>query len=160
MFTAFFESVKYVGHLLPISFLRVFLGYYYLEQALHQFRGDYLSRPKLAAQITDILPTLQTAGWYRNFLEVVVIPNWQVFAFAILGLQFAIAVSYIIGYVVRPMALVGVLLSFNLMILSGPQLTDLYKTFVAIHLIMAWVGAGRCLGFDYYFFKRRRGFWW
>ncbi len=160
MFVAFFESVKYVGHLLPISFLRIFLGYYYLEQALLRFRGDYLSRPRLAEQIADVLPSLHTSGWYRHFLEVMVIPNWQIFAFFILGLEFAIAVSYILGYVVRPVALVGVFLSLNMLILSGPQSADLFKTFIAIHFIMAWVGAGRCLGFDYYFFKRRRGIWW
>lgn len=160
MFVAFFESVKYVGHLLPISFLRVFLGYYYLEQALLKFRGDFLMRPRLAAQIAEVLPTLQTPEWYRLFLENVVIPQWQIFSFGLNGLEFAIAISYIFGYVVRPMALLGVVISLNMLVLAGPQTQDLYKTFVAIHLLMAWVGAGRCLGFDYYFFKRRRGIWW
>jgi len=160
MFVAFFESVKYVGHLLPISFLRVFLGYYYLQQALSLFQGDYLLRPRLAAQIGEALPHLQVPDWYRAFLETVVIPQWQVFAFILLGLQFAIAVSYILGYVVRPVALIGMALSFYSLVLSGPQYEDLYKTFIAIHFVMAWVGAGRCLGMDYYFFKRRRGIWW
>lgn len=160
MFVAFFESVKYVGHLLPISFLRIFLGYYYLDQALIHFRGDYLAFPRLASQIGEVLPSLQTANWYRQFLEGVVVPNWQIFAFVVVAIEFGIAISYILGYVVRPMALVGVLLSFNMLILAGPQMGDLYKTFIAIHLIMAWVGAGRCLGLDYYFFKRRRGIWW
>lgn len=160
MFVAFFESVKYVGHLLPISFLRVFLGYYYLEQGLSQFRGDFLTRPKLAAQVVDALPTLQIPGWYRLFLESVVVPQWQIFAFIILGINFSIAISYILGYVVRPVALMGMALSFHMLLMSGPQYEDLYKTFIAIHLIMAWVGAGRCLGFDYFFYKRRRGIWW
>ena len=160
MFVAFFESVKYVGHLLPISFLRVFLGYYYLQQAMNQFRGDFLMRPRLAAQIAEALPSLNVPHWYRVFLESMVIPQWQVFAFIILGLNFAIAISYLLGYVVRPMALIGMCLSFYMLVLSGPQFEDLYKTFIAIHFMMAWVGAGRCLGFDYYFFKRRRGIWW
>jgi thiosulfate dehydrogenase [quinone] large subunit len=47
-----------------------------------------------------------------------------------------------------------------MLFISGPASEDFYKTILAIHLILAWVGAGRCLGFDYYFFKRRRGFWW
>jgi thiosulfate dehydrogenase [quinone] large subunit len=160
MFVAFFESVKYVGHLLPISFLRVFLGYYYLNQALMNFKGDYLLRPRLADQISEALPSLQIPQWYRFFLETVVIPQWQIFAFIILGVQFAIAVSYLFGYVVRPVALLGMALSFYLLVFSGPQYEDLYKTFVAIHFMMAWVGAGRCLGFDYYLYKRRRGVWW
>ncbi len=160
MFVAFFESVKYVGHLLPISFLRVFLGYYYLQQALKQFRGDFLNRPRLAEQISEALPNVHIPDWYRLFLENMVVPHWQSFSFLILGLQFAIAFSYLLGYVVRPIALLGVALSFHYLVMTGAQFGDLYKTFIAIHLMMAWVGAGRCLGFDYYFFKRRRGIWW
>jgi thiosulfate dehydrogenase (quinone) large subunit len=160
MFVAFFESVKYVGHLLPISFLRVFLGYYYLQTAMTRFKGDYLTRPRLAAQIGEALPHMHVPEWFRLFLENMVIPQWQIFAFILLGIEFAIAISYIFGYVVRPMALVGMALSFYGLILSNPLNEDLFKTFIAIHFVMAWVGAGRCLGVDYYFFKRRRGIWW
>ena len=160
MFVSFFESVKYVGHLLPISFLRIFLGYYYLETALVKFRGDFLTRPRIADQIAEWLPASHAPNWYKIFVSSQMIPNWQVIAFIILGLEFAIAFSYILGYVVRPMALLAVFLCFNLLFISGPGSEDLFKTFLAIHFMMAWVGAGRCLGFDYYFFKRRRGIWW
>lgn len=160
MFVAFFESVKYVGHLLPISFLRVFLGYYYLQSGLEKFRGDFLMRPRLAAQVAESLPAIHAPHWYKVFLETALIPNWQVFAFAILGFEFAIAISYLLGYVVRPIAMLAVVLSLNMLVIAGPQYEDMYKTFIAIHLMMAWVGAGRCLGLDYYFFKRRRGIWW
>lgn len=160
MIVAFFESLKYVGHLLPISFLRVFLGYYYLDIALINFRGDYLLRPRLAQQIAEVLPGLQIPDWYRLFLENILIPQWQVFAFIVLGLQFAIAISYIFGYVVRPIALLAMALSFHMLIFGGIGNSDLHKTFIAIHFVMAWVGAGRCLGLDYYFYKRRRGIWW
>lgn len=160
MFLAFFESVKYVGHLLPISFLRVFLGYYYLEQALTRFRGDFLTKPRIAEQISEWLPASNAPSWYKYFMGVQMIPNWQSLAFIIVGLEFAIAISYIVGYVVRPVALVAVFLCFNMLFISGPGSEDLYKTFLVIHLVFAWIGAGRCLGFDYYFFKRRRGIWW
>jgi thiosulfate dehydrogenase [quinone] large subunit len=160
MLVAFFESVKYVGHLLPISFLRVFLGYYYLQQALLKFKGDFLTRPRIADQIAEWLPASHAPNWYKLFMSSQIIPHWQTVAFIIVGLEFVIAISYIAGYVVRPVALLGVFLCFNMLFFSGPMSEDLYKTFLAIHFIMAWVGAGRCLGFDYYFFKRRRGIWW
>ncbi|MFZ4405402.1 MAG: hypothetical protein ACOYOK_14985, partial [Pseudobdellovibrionaceae bacterium] len=86
--------------------------------------------------------------------------QWQTAAFILLGLEFAIAVSYILGYVVRPMALIAVVLGLNLIFISDTKYEDLYKTFIALHIVFAWLGAGRCLGFDYYFFKRRRGLWW
>jgi thiosulfate dehydrogenase [quinone] large subunit len=160
MFVSFFESVKYVGHLLPISFLRIFLGYYYLEQALLKYRGDFLTRPRIADQIAEWLPASHAPNWFKVFASSQMIPNWQTVAFIILGLEFAVAISYIIGYVVRPVALLGILLCLTMLFISGPAHEDLYKTFLAIHLILAWVGAGRCLGFDYYYFKRRRGIWW
>jgi thiosulfate dehydrogenase [quinone] large subunit len=160
MFVAFFESVKYVGHLLPVAFLRVFLGYYYLQLALSHYQGDFLVRPKLAAQVAEILPSLQIPGWYRYFIEMSVIPYWQTYAFLITGIEFAVAISYIFGYVVRPVGLLAAVLALNLLALSGSQSEELFKTLFAIHLMMAWIGAGRCLGFDYYFYKRRRGIWW
>jgi thiosulfate dehydrogenase (quinone) large subunit len=160
MLSAFLESVKYAGHLLPISFLRIFMGYYYLQNAIEKFSGDYLIRPRVAAKISEALPVSHVPLWYKYFLENFFIPHWQIFAFAITAAEFAIAVSFIIGYVVRPMALLGVLLSFNLLMISGPVSEDFHKTFLAIHLTLAWLGAGRCLGVDYYFFKKRRGVWW
>lgn len=160
MLIAFFESVKYVGHLLPISFLRIFLGYFYLEQALLKFQGDFLTRPRIADQMAEWLPSSHAPNWFKIFASSQMIPNWQTVAFIILGLEFAIGISYIIGYVVRPVALLGIFLCINMLFISGPAMEDLHKTFLAIHLILAWVGAGRCLGVDYYFFKRRRGFWW
>ncbi len=160
MFAAFFESVKYVGHLLPLSFLRVFLGYSYLQMAMLKLNSDYLSRPRLAAEVAEILPSLQAPLWYKNAIETMLIPHWQTFAFIVMGLEFAIAISYLLGYVVRPVAVIAAIMALNQLILAGNVSDDLPRLLLAIHLLMAWVGAGRCLGFDYYFFKRRRGLWW
>lgn len=159
MLVAFFESIKYVGHLLPLAFLRVFLGYYYLQQALAKYHSDYLIRPRIAEQIAEWLPASHSPDWYKEMINSL-LPHWTSLAFLVMGLEFVIALSYIAGYVVRPVALLGVFLCLNMLFISGPGSEDLYKTILAIHVIMAWVGAGRCLGFDYFFYKRRRGIWW
>ena len=119
MLAAFIESVKYVGHLIPVAFLRIFIGYYYLQQALFKFNSDFLARPRLAAQIADVLPTLDQPMWYKFLIEKLVIQHWQGFAFVILGLEFAIAISYLLGYVVRPVAMLGIVMSLNYLILFG-----------------------------------------
>lgn len=160
MFAAFLESVKYTGHLIPVAFLRVFLGYWYLQTALAKLSGDFLYRPRLASQVAEILPSLNVAPWYKLLVEKAIIQHWQTCAFIILGLEFAVAISYLLGYVVRPMAIVAAFVALNMLILAGPASSDLWRTFTALHLALAWIGAGRCLGFDYYFFKRRRGIWW
>ena len=160
MFASFFESLKYVGHLLPIAFIRIYLGFFYLDAAMEKFRGDYLVRPRLAAEIDEVLPALQAPIWYKSFLANYLIPNWKTFAFTFTGLEFAIAISFLLGYVTRPMALIGAIFTLHLLATHGHSSEHLYKTLIAVHLMLAWVGAGRCLGFDYYFFKRRRGIWW
>lgn len=160
MVLAFFESIKYVGHLLPISFLRIYLGYSYFQMASEKYSGDFLSRPRIADQISQWLPASHAPDWYKFLATSTVIPHWQTLAFVIVGLEFLIAASYILGYVVRPVAMIAAVISFNLLFLSGPQAESMIKLQLVVHLIFAWIGAGRCLGVDYYFYKRRRGFWW
>ncbi len=160
MFVAFLESIKYVGHLLPITFLRIFMGYFYLQQAMEKYEGDFLIRPRLASTIAEWLPTSHAPIWYRVAIESYVIPNWQLFSYFLIASQVLIAFSYVVGFLVRPVALWAVFLCMNLLFLSGPEQEIMYKTFLAIHVVFAWLGAGRCLGFDYYFYKRRRGLWW
>jgi thiosulfate dehydrogenase [quinone] large subunit len=160
MFVAFLESIKYTGHLLPVVFLRVFLGYYYLLQALAKYRGDFLTRPRIAEQISEFLPASMAPNWYKFFVTGWFIPHWQSLAFIITGLECAIAISYLLGYVVRPIALLAALLCLQMHYISPPGTDQLYITFVGIHLTLAWIGAGRCVGVDYYFFKCRRGIWW
>jgi thiosulfate dehydrogenase [quinone] large subunit len=161
MLVAFVESIKYVGHLLPVAFLRVFLGYYYFNQALINFHSDFLSHAYLAEDIRNFLPRNPAPDWYKVFLESVVIPNWQVFAMAITISQLLIGISYILGYLVRPFSLLGVLLGVGLMFALGPHQSDLQTTFtLVLHVTLGWLGAGRCLGVDYFFYKRRRGIWW
>lgn len=161
MLVAFVESVKYVGHLLPVAFLRVFLGYYYFNQALINLHGEFLSRAYLAEDIRNYIPRTTAPEWYKAALETVVIPNWQFFAVAITVMQLAIGISYIVGYLVRPFSMIAILLGLNLMLALGPHQSELQSTFMLIiHFTLGWLGAGRCLGLDYYFYKRRRGIWW
>lgn len=160
MLFSFFESVKYVGLMFPVALLRVFLGYYYLQQALAKFHSDFLSRPRLAASMAENLPILQIPSWYKNVIEDVLIPNWQTVAFTLTGVEFAIAISYLIGYVVRPMGLLASLVTLHLLLTAPPAQADFLRLMLACHLTMSWLGAGRCLGVDYYFYKRVRGLWW
>lgn len=160
MLVAFFESIKYSGHLVPVSFLRIFLGYYYLQGFLSKFNGDFLIRPRIAEMISHNLPTSHAPEWFKWILSTYMVGHWQGLAFVFVGLELAIAISYIIGYVVRPMALLAALLTLQMLYLSTPASQDFFKILLAVHIAFAWVGAGRCLGFDYYFFKRVRGFWW
>ncbi len=162
MMVAFLESFKYVGHLFPMVLLRAFIGWFYLKQALEKYSGEFLFKPVLSYQLSQWLPQSNTPIWYKAFIESYVIPspNWIIFAYSITALEFLIAASYLTGFLVRPLSILGAFLCFNLAMLSGPEQEPFLLTFFVIHLTMAWLGAGRCFGIDYYFYKRQRGIWW
>jgi thiosulfate dehydrogenase [quinone] large subunit len=161
MFVAFVESIKYVGHLLPIAFMRVFVGYFYFNQALLNLHSDFLTHAYLAEDIRNYLPHCPAPDWYRSFLETVLIPNWQFFAVAVTVLYLLIGLSYILGYMVRSFSWIAILLGLNLIFALGPHQSELNNTMMLVlHFTLGWLGAGRCLGIDYYFYKRRRGIWW
>ena len=161
MLVAFVESIKYVGHLLPIAFLRIFIGYFYFNQALARLRGDFLTHAYLAEDIRAYLPRSQAPEWYKGLLETIVIPNWQYVAVAIVAIQMGIGLSYILGYLVRPFAIFALGLSVASIFAVGPGPSETQAMFLMVlHFTLGWMGAGRCLGVDYYFYKRRRGIWW
>lgn len=163
MLVAFIESIKYVGHLLPVSFLRIFLGYFYFNQALGLANGprDFLGQAYLAEDIRNYMSRSPAPEWYKNLLETLVIPNWHFFAVAIVAIQFAIGLSYILGYLVRPLSIVAIALGFANLFAVGPGASEAQVMFLLVlHFTLGWLGAGRCLGVDYFFYKRRRGVWW
>lgn len=160
MLVSFFESVKYVGHLYPIALMRVYLGYYFLDMAMARLSGEFLRQPRLAAIIMESLPQSQLPSWYADLLQHVVVPNWQFFAYFITYCEFVVGVSFLIGFLVRPASLLGAFLMVNFIYAGGDVATVLQQTFLVLFIVMFWVGAGRCLGLDYYFYKRQRGLWW
>lgn len=160
MFVAFLESIKFIAHLLPVSFLRIFMGYLYLEQARQHILLGWLDKPILSTKLSTLLTTTDFSPVARNFTEIWLIPYWLEVSFIIIAIEIAIGVSYLVGYLVRPLALLGVVLVLGQMtIVAMPELLHL-KVLLVIHFFLAWIGAGRVLGFDYYFYKRDRGIWW
>lgn len=162
MIVAFFESIKYVGHLFPVSILRIYLGFVYLSQAMERYQGDFLIKPRLAGMIGQTLPTSSAPDWYRTFIEQIVIPHWLIFAYAIAVCEIFVGMSYLLGYMVRPFAMIAALLCLSFVWVGGleNQSVNYYQLNLVVHLTLAVLGAGRCLGIDYFFFKRHRGIWW
>lgn len=160
MLVSFFESIKYVGHFYPIAILRFYLGYYFFNTAYEHLDGEFLRQPRLAATIMDHLPTAVVPIWYSHFLQHVVVPNWQFFAYFLTYCEFIVGISFLIGFLVRPASLIGLIMTLNLIYAVGDSSGVNYQLFVILFIVMLWVGAGRCLGIDYFFYKRQRGLWW
>lgn len=160
MLVSFFESIKYVGHLYPIALMRIYLGYYFFASALDRVNGEFLRQPRLAAIIMESLPQRDLPTWYANFLQHIVVLNWQFFAYFITYCEFIVGISFLIGFLVRPSALLGIILMINFIYAGRDVAAAVQQTFLALFIVMFWIGAGRCLGLDYYFYKRQRGLWW
>lgn len=160
MIVAFFESFKYVGHMFPIALLRIYMGLYFFGMAYEKYNGDFLYQPRLAAMINEWLPMSQAPIWYREFVEAIVVPNWQIFSYTLTYCEFMIGVGFIFGFLVRPLSILGFFICLNLVYFSSMDLSLLYKAYLAMFATMAWLGSGRCVGIDYFFFKRQRGLWW
>jgi thiosulfate dehydrogenase [quinone] large subunit len=160
MLVSFLESIKYVGHLVPVAFLRIYVGWTFFSTAWSRYQDNYLTQPRIADAITEWAPRSAAPEWYKEFLDRVVVPNWQLFAYCVVYFGFLVGVSFILGFFVRPVALLGALLTLNFVFNSGPEIVELHKLHFVLFLILAWLGAGRCLGLDYFFYKRDRGIWW
>lgn len=160
MLTAFFESIKYVGHLYPVAFLRIFLGYYWLNQTLTEYQTGLFTSQVFIDQVQSSEYVLNFPGWYKWLFENLAYPYWSMASHGILAMNFLVGLSLLIGFMVRPFGVIGILISFHYVILATGIQNTLYSTFVAILVSIVAIGAGRCVGFDYYFFKRNRGIWW
>lgn len=160
MFISFFESIKYVGHLYPVALLRIYLGYYFLSVGIEHIQNEFLVQPRLAAQIMNHLPEKTLPAWYAESIQTLIVPNWQVFAYILVYSQIVIGVALILGFLVRPICLLAMFLSLNAVLLGSPAAALQNQIFLVLFITLYWVGAGRCLGVDYYFYKRQRGIWW
>ncbi len=160
MIVSFFESIKYLGHLYPVTVLRIYLGYYFLNEAYNNFYGDFLVQPRLASQINEWLPKHTVPDFYRNVFENILVTYWQPFSYVLTLFFFLIGLSYILGFLVRPFALLAIFISWHFLYISSPEAVLTHKFLMLVQLTLCWLGAGRCLGLDYFFFKRHRGLLW
>ena len=160
MLISFLESFKYSGHLISIAILRIYVGYYFFQEALAKLDSGFLTHPRLAAMVNNWLPVHNAPGWYEYFFENIVVENWELFSRIILYLEFGIGALLVVGFLVRPATILAGVLTYFLIYINDVQLMGLSVLFMALLLTLSVVGAGRCLGIDYYFFKRYRGFWW
>ena len=160
MLISFFESFKYAGHLWPIAILRVYIGCFFLRAGIDKIHNGFLDSPAL----TEILNKWIQAGAahpnYVSFLKNFVLPHWQVFSHLVVFGEVFVGLSFIVGFMVRPAALVAIFLNLNFMMAAGLEAQVINGILVCVNLTLLLISAGRCIGFDYYFYKRVRGIWW
>ncbi len=154
------ESLKYVGHYFAIFFLRMYVGLYIFNLGLDKLYGAYLTEPLLAAQINEFLNISKTPAGIDYFFLNIVRPYWTTFSKLQVGIELGAGLLLILGFLVRPVMLIIIFYLWIFSYIQAPELWPWMSMLSAVMFSLGWAGAGRCMGVDYYFYKRYRGFLW
>lgn len=135
-------------HLWPITLLRVYTGAFFSYHGLSKLR-DPRFEDALAGFVTGQLDN--TVGFFRPFLESVVLPHKGVFALLVSWGEFAIGIALVIGLASRWMSLLGALMVGSYWMAKGswflaPQNHDF--VWLVIFVVLAGVHAGRAHSLD------------
>lgn len=152
MLQSWVESLRFSTWVLPVGFLRLYVGYLYLTVA----QDLWLMFQK---QPGWLQVWIQHWGW--DPFWVIPLSNLithHVTMTIVVALHIGVAISYLLGYLVRPLSVLALLLSFFHS--QSSQNQAFWSLLFVIHLFLFWIGAGRIMGFDYHFYKHYRGFWW
>ncbi len=159
MLASFLESIKYVGHMYPVAFVRIVLGYQSLSTVIDRLNTGYLEHPYISERL-NLSMAGENSGLYFEIFKNLIQSQWLVMTYVLILFEIFIGISYILGFGVRIAALLGMLLSMHIHFFFEFQSSPGQIFLFYIHLLFLMLGAGRCLGLDYYFFKSRRGLLW
>jgi thiosulfate dehydrogenase (quinone) large subunit len=158
MLLAYLESIKYVGHMWPLALIRLVIGYQYISMVVSRIQNGYLDHAYITERLD--LSEAYVSGFYFEIFKSLVQSQWLLMTYVLIIFELLIGLSYVLGFMVRLSAVMGIFLTLHLYLFfdftgSPGQIYMLY-----IHLLFLLLGAGRCLGLDYYFYKSRRGLLW
>ncbi len=160
MVASFLESIRYVGHMWPLALVRIFIGFQAVSKVLEHVQTGYLDHPYISERLNLTEGPQIAFGIYFEVFKSLIQSQWYLMTYVLIILQLIVGLSYILGLGVRIASLIGMILSIHLYLFfefaSSPG--EIYLFY--IHLLFCLLGAGRCLGLDFYFYKSRRGIIW
>lgn len=160
MLASYFESIKYVGHLWPVALIRITVGYQYLSLVLARIQQGYFEHAYLSEQLDLSGQTGLSSSLYFELLKGTVQGQWLLVTYVLVVSEILIGLSYVLGFGVRLTSLLGILLSFHFYLFFDASFSAGQQYLILLHTLFCLIGAGRCLGLDFYFYKSRRGLLW
>lgn len=160
MIASFLESIKYVGHMWPLAMVRIFLGFQSISLVLDRVQLGYLKHPYISERLNLGESNALSSGIYFEIFKNIIQSQWLIMTYFLISIEILVGISYVLGFGVRIASLLGMFLSLHFYLFfdfpSSPG--QIYMFY--IHLLFCLLGAGRCLGLDFYFYKSRRGLLW
>ena len=159
MLASYLESIKYVGHMYPVAFVRILLGYQAISMVISRINTGYLEHAYISERL-NLSVGGESPSLYFQLFKSVIQGQWLAMTYVLIFFEILIGLSYILGSGVRVASLLGMLLSLHIYLYFDFQSSPGQIYLFYVHLIFFLLGAGRCLGLDYHFFKSRRGLLW
>ena len=160
MILAYLESIKYVGHLWPVALMRIVFGYQYLMMMVEKVNKGYLEHAYISERLVLDSEQVFIPAFYFELVKSLVQTQWFLVTYILIAMELVIGISYIIGFGVRLAAIVGMILSMHIYLFFDFPTSPAHIYLFYTHFFFCLLGAGRCLGVDYYFYKSRRGLLW
>ena len=138
--------------------LRVYIGYYLLQQGILKYLRGFPQSDWINRQIGD-LNKVEIFSWYKSFLINVVVPHRELFGYLVVSGEILIGLCLVLGLFTRLSSIVGIFVLLNYffgpgMARGGASLAQ-QQTFIVVLLVLILSNAGRTLGLDNLVFKRR-----
>jgi thiosulfate dehydrogenase [quinone] large subunit len=145
----------YLGY---VVLLRLWIGYYLLQQGVNKYLRDFPHRDWIARQIGDPAD-LNLYSWYKTFLTNVVVPNQELFGYLVVTGEILVGLCLVLGLLTRFSAAVGLFMMINYflgpgMARGGASLAQ-QQTFIVSLIVILLSNPGRTLGLDGLVFGRR-----
>ena len=132
--------------------LRLYIGYYLLQQGILKYLRGFPQSDWINRQIGD-LDKVEIFAWYKSFLINVVVPHRELFGNLVMTGEILIGLCLVLGLLTRLSSIVGIFMLLNYyfgpgMARGGASLAQ-QQTFIVLILS----NAGRTLGLDGLLFK-------
>jgi thiosulfate dehydrogenase [quinone] large subunit len=147
----------YLWYIVP---LRLYVGYYLLNQGIRKYQLDFPHGDWIGSQIGD-LDKVDLYPWYKAFLTGYVVPHRELFGYLVTAGEILVGVCLLLGLFTRFSAIVGLLMMVNYylgpgMARGGVSMAQ-QQIFIVSLAIILLANPGRTLGLDGFIFRGGRG---
>ena len=143
----------YLWHIVP---LRLWIGYYMLQQGITKYKRDFPHGDWIGRQIGDV-NTVETFEWYKNFLINTVATHKELFGQLVMWGEIAVGVCVLLGLFTRYASIGGIFLMVNYFCAIGYPKGGASQaqqiTFAVSFLVFILSSPGRVLGLDAILFR-------
>lgn len=151
-----FKERTYLWYIAP---LRIYIGYYFLQQGIRKFQRGFAHGDWISRQIGD-LATVQLYPWYKTFLVNYVVPNREIFGHLVTFGEIGVGACLLLGLFTRLGAVVGLFMIINYLLgpgmARGSATLGQQQTFLVALIVILLSNPGRALGFDGLFLKENK----